>query len=305
MPDSSQRLPRKEEERAIRLKYGLSDGCNDHAMLYRSLEHIVRSLLDDMIGGSGSCIGNEHPWIHPLLLTIEVLFVHKLRDMKILWEGAIKEANQQEAAVCNALRFTLLNTPIARLRAWIGLSLMNRSLAQQLEAIDHDRLDSCYHSGAFLPAYLGKVISLIASLESLEFALYIKESEIGVKPLVIDWQQLLASPDNIIDYRVLGVRLPVATPSTIDADRLRAALRSQINQRSFYQEECKRLQARVAEVEDELRSRRPEADAASAAGLRIRVLEERLKVSELVREELWRKLMEKCTPFNGEEGRSP
>lgn len=127
----------------------------------------------------------------------------------------------------------------------------------------------------------------MSSMDAIDFSLYINACDISEGQLNIDWNEIFAN-DDILNYLHVNITLPAdrVTHRQVkgNSEGIQNALRSQNNQRAYYQEECKKLQERVALLEQQLKELL-EGDPKNAANLRLKCLEERLKTSELIRME--------------------
>jgi hypothetical protein len=148
-----------ESSRRIRKKYGLDEptasirssfsqgeilrrGRNyerEVQLLFETMQLVVRRFLEDMV--SGGTVENEHPLLQPLLALIELSLYHGWRgDGSLfipmsLWDFLIKAQKWSKSAASrmvmeNVKQFGLRGS--ARIRAWIRLALMNRSLINDL-----------------------------------------------------------------------------------------------------------------------------------------------------------------------------
>lgn len=92
-----------------------------------------------------------------------------------------------------------------------------------------------------------RVSRLIGSLDPIDFNLYIKEQEIDCKSLDLRFQ------NGKIDWNALGCEeIELNDERESEVLKLQTALIQQINQRSFFQEECRRLQHRYTLVQEQL-----------------------------------------------------
>lgn len=115
------------------------------AILGGVIQLLVRRLIDGLVE-SGEAVENEHPLLEPLCCLIELSLYHGLRktDPWFLIERLLKHyptGHVSRSAVENARQFTRLKQGAARLKAWIKMALMNKSLAQDLASL-RDREDS-------------------------------------------------------------------------------------------------------------------------------------------------------------------
>lgn len=101
--------------------------------------------------------------------------------------------------------------------------------------------------------HLDSITSVLRSLDAVDFNLYIREQEIDkMKPIntkgavqngKINWLELHCEEINLEEY-----------DHDVEIRKLKATLVQQINQRTFFQEECRRLQQKCTLVQEQLES---------------------------------------------------
>lgn len=142
----------------VRQKYGLTEpnGYNETStdrmegedeVIVGTLEKLARRLMDDLIMGRGGSVEEGHVLLKPFLSILELTLCHRYRkSVHDLWHqvSMIKPQNLEDADmswmnvqsnVDNVRGFTLLRTGLAKLRAWLRLALMNKTLVICLNAL--------------------------------------------------------------------------------------------------------------------------------------------------------------------------
>jgi hypothetical protein len=170
-----------ENSAEIRQRYGLSedkvrqdeegDMCKDEAdAIWRAIEQLSKGFMDDLVNGVCSSVEEDYPLLKPFLTLLEFSFIHRLeqkRTMNDIWGAFLNNKRFMEAAarktaspeltssikagLDNVKGFTLLRTGFAKVRAWLRLSLMSKSLALALEtlmSIKDFRYSYCCHLSA-------------------------------------------------------------------------------------------------------------------------------------------------------------
>ncbi|PJF17645.1 hypothetical protein PSACC_02539 [Paramicrosporidium saccamoebae] len=137
--------------RKIRKKYGLEELCQtddssiclsrhsssgrDHgqeiAILHSTLHLLTRRFLEELV--SGGTVENEHPLLEPFLAVLEVMLWHgwqgSFLGRRSIW-GLVRRTNS--GAVENVRQWEGLKSSAGRVRAWIRLTIMNKTLATDL-----------------------------------------------------------------------------------------------------------------------------------------------------------------------------
>jgi hypothetical protein len=137
--------------RKIRKKYGLEELCHtddssvclsrqsssgrDHvqeiSILHSTLHLLTRRFLEELV--SGGTVENEHPLLEPFLAVLEVMLWHGWRSSflgrKSIW-GLVRRTGS--GAVENVRQWEGLKGSAGRVRAWIRLTMMNKTLATDL-----------------------------------------------------------------------------------------------------------------------------------------------------------------------------
>lgn len=139
----------------VRQKYGLAepDRYNDFPggrvegedeVIVGTLEKLARRLMDDLIMGRGGSVEEGHVLLNPFLATLELSLCHRYgKSIHDLWHqvSALKPEDGDmvwrnvQSNVDNVRGFTLLRTGLAKLRAWLRLALMNKTLVVCLNAL--------------------------------------------------------------------------------------------------------------------------------------------------------------------------
>lgn len=100
-------------------------------------------------------------------------------------------------------------------------------------------------------AQVDSIISVLKSLDSIDFNLYVREQEIDkMKPSNL----LNAVLNGKVNWATLGCE-DISLEEydhEVEVRRLKATLVQQINQRTFFQEECRRLQQKCTLVQEQL-----------------------------------------------------
>lgn len=306
-----------ESSKKIRKKYGLEEFCgtdNDSiclsrvsatssgrdygyevSIIYSSAQLIIRKFLDELV--SGGTVENEHPLLEPYLAMVEIMLHHGWRrdsglfakGRGTLWE-LIRRVGRRGGASATAMEnvrhFSSLKNSSARLRAWIRLAMIGKTLATDLTfLIDNEghlitecyEEWSCIRSDVFQP-----ILALISTLDAIDFNLFVKEEDIPKNEFINEWMGLFANDQINFDrlnppvyisiglLRINSMRsssiLSQGRPATPEDDillhrlallndensRLRRSLVAQINQRAYFQEEYSRSQKKCAAALHEL-----------------------------------------------------
>lgn len=273
----------------VRERYGLKPVTRPHIIL-NTLQHVLNNIIDSILDGQHDALHNENPWLPALLKTVEIALLFGCVNASAFWD--ILEGNcGAEEAVKNVNMFTSISTGVGKLRVWIRLSLLGGSLCRQLKSC-LPKLQSIMTKQSVLSCQFRQLFQLLSSLDTIDIILYVQEKDITNERIPFD--KLFSENDDLLDLTVCGVQLPNIGTSLnspkVDVLKLQTALRSQTSQRLYYQEECKRLQERVSELESQLETLM-KGDPNEIVALRISVLEERLKQSELCREEQRKRLL--------------
>lgn len=276
----------------VRERYGLKTSSKSQIIL-NTLQHILNHVMDSILDGQEDALHNEHPWLPALLCTVEISILFGCMDVNAVWD-LLEHTCAHEEAVQNVRMFTSVTSPVGKIRVWIRLSLLGRSLSRQLtDALP--RIASLMGKQSVLKSQSCQLIQLLSALDGIEVKLYVQEKDISSVPVPFDKIFMeTAENEDMLDLSKLGIAMARSSTSIdspkVDISKLKAALRSQTSQRLFYQEECKRLQQKVTTLETELEAIMKSSPDEIAA-LRISVLEERLKQSEVCREEQRKRLI--------------
>jgi hypothetical protein len=191
--------------------------------------------------------------------------------------------------------FTLITSAVGKVRLWIRLSLMSKTLVKQLSEVHFTQ--SGVVTKQSLLARSGtrqQLFELLSTLDCLSLQLYIREGDIGGEEIAVERLFRHDGHGDRLDFTSLSITMPVpsshGTMNRTDTAQLEATLRSQIGQRLYFEEECRRLQERVVELEQRLSSAL-KSDPRDVVAFRLAVAEERLRVSELCRRELEKRLL--------------
>ena len=261
----------------VRQKYGLAesktnpdqikDRSEDEAeVIIGTVEKLARRLMDDLLMGRGGCVEEGHVLLQPFLAVLELALCHRFKkNVHELWKiiSLIKVdsddlvAHSIQSNVDNVRGFTLLRTGLSKLRAWLRLALMSKTCAVCLSNLKTKvrymillMLSDIYENGAAME-HIDSMISVLKSLDSVDFNLYVREQEID-KMKSISFESVVQNGK--INWAALGCE-DISLEEfdhEIEVRKLKATLVQQINQRTFFQEECRRLQQKCALVQEQL-----------------------------------------------------
>lgn len=147
-----------------------------------------------------------------------------------------------------------------------------------------------------------KIVTLLKSLDPIDFNLYIKEQEISGDEIQ-DLQNIFTTKGEI-NWKKLGCQPIDLSNSIADTEieikRLQNSLVQQINQRSFFQEECRKLQHKIALLQEQL-------DSVYISGKQLALENDQLKRSvqahEVTNLSLQRQLAESLLSSDSPEGK--
>lgn len=195
------------------------------------------------------------------------------------------------SAIENVKQFSSLTSGTAKIRAWILLALMNKCLGNDLECLgegEQATIGELYEEWALVRSEQYHTMTcLLGSLDSIDFNLYIKEQTISKEDFSLDWRLFMGT--DRVDFSTLqppismptfilqqfsateggpAAEEPPGTPLALDPEnlvatveklqaenrQLRRAIISQLNQKSFFEEECTKLARRLSKQQDQFDS---------------------------------------------------
>lgn len=138
-----------ESSKQVRRKYGIGDELHTEyihefrgeqdlhsQVILNTLQKIVNAFLERLV--DGCVIENENKFLEPLLVTIEIALWHGwnrkgLFGGKTIWDLIVTVSKKHGVswwtAIENVQHFSTLRNPTTRIRAWIRIALMNKSLS--------------------------------------------------------------------------------------------------------------------------------------------------------------------------------
>lgn len=151
-----------ENSMEVREKYGLLDTSKgssndiqaDSFKLYRLLETVARRFMDDLVSGKGGVVEDSDDNLKTFVSALDFAFAHGLKTSKAIndvWSSCINSKSFLEimakqtrspdiisnakSCIDNVKGFSLLRTGLPKLRAWIRLSLMNKTFGPALRGL--------------------------------------------------------------------------------------------------------------------------------------------------------------------------
>lgn len=269
----------------VRELYGLKQSSMSRIIL-NTLQHILNNIIDSVVSGQHDSLHDDHPWLPALLLTIEIAILFGCVNANAFWDIMESELSTRETIV-NTNLFTSVSSGLGKIRIWIRLSVMDKSLHLQLKEC-HFKLCSIMTKQSVLSSNFRQFTQLLSSLDILDIKLYVQERDISKDRIPFD--RIFIENEDQLDLSVCGIVIPSIITKNIDINNLQTALRHQVCQRIHYQQECKRLQEKVADLEQQLDTLL-KGNLDKVIALKLSLLEARLEQSELAREHLRKRLL--------------
>lgn len=195
---------------------------------------IIQETMQDLVGlfqeelVSGGTVEDGHPLLSPFLALIELALQHGWRSAPPslfarpirLWElirrverwSRIPEARM---AIENIAQLTLLRKSSSRVKAWIRLAIMGKTLAPDLTLLLNNEgsfIAQCYERWAFVRSDLFQpFLALISSLDAIDFNLFVKEAEIPKSEPRYNWRALFegGGQGSIVNFDRLSPPVPI------------------------------------------------------------------------------------------------
>ena len=234
----------------VRKRYFVeSKGCKTEDSVER-LSLIMAKLVDTVGYDSSLVITDEHPLFGSLILTLESALIAVTGPPQSLWEKIHSSDNIDEEAVQQTAMFQTDDLKI-KMRIWICLSLMLKSLERQLMK--------------FFPKKQSVVfIRKVKKLEeNFQFQFYLSIDRIASLSFDESAQAALQDNDN----------------------NLKHTLKCLSSQKQFYEAECERWRQKACELERKMFTLITD-NLEDVLKLEIAVLRERLCASEQLRKQL-------------------
>lgn len=243
-----------DSSRKVRKKYGVCDECDERTVGAAGSSNartseparetpngrnpsreiiIIQETMQDLVGlfqeelVSGGTVEDGHPLLPPFLALIELALQHGWRSAPPslfarpirLWElirrverwSRVPEARM---AIENIAQLTLLRKSSARVKAWIRLAIMGKTLAPDLTLLLNNEgpfIAQCYERWAFVRSDLFQpFLALISSLDAIDFNLFVKEAEIPKSEPRYNWRGLCeGGQGSIINFDRLSPPVPL------------------------------------------------------------------------------------------------